>query len=245
MATGNQGTSGMTLDTLVARLREALGSALEAVVLFGSAAVDEHHGEHSDLNVLVLLNRLGGPELGGVLGAVTRDWAAAGQPAPLVMTTAEFRRSTDIFAMEIADILARHRVLHGTAPFAGLTVSAGDLRVQLEREAMGKLLKLRGAIMTAAGDADRQRQLLARSHSSFLVLFRALERLAGGAPAAAPDALIGAAAARVGFDPAPWLAVHRFRRGMEPLREPAATLSGVLAGAEKLAAFVDVYPAGG
>lgn len=234
----------MTPELLVPRLVSALGSALESVVLFGSAASEEHHAAHSDVNVLVLMSRLGAAELSPAFAAVTRDWAAAGHPSPLVMTTAEFRRSADIFPIEIGDILARHRVLHGVAPFKGLSVASKDLRLQLEQEAMGKLLKLRGAMLSAAGDAERQRATLAKSFSTFMVLFRALERLCGAPPPAGYDALVAAVAERVGFDAGPWLAVARYRRGAGPLDATAGLIGGYLAGAEKLAVFLDVYPAG-
>lgn len=234
----------MTPEALVPQLVAALGPALDAVVLFGSAAGAEHHATHSDVNVLVLLSRLGAAELSSGFAGVTRAWAAAGQPSPMVMTTEEFRRSADIFPIEIGDILARHRVLHGRTPFAGMAVKSQDLRLQLEQEAMGKLLKLRGAVLAADGDAERQRALLAKSFSTFMVLFRALERLAGAPPADGYDALVGAVARRVGFDPAPWLAVAAFRRGAAPLADPGALVAGYLAGAEKLAAYVDVYPVG-
>ncbi len=234
----------MGTDALVPRLVAALGASLDAVVLFGSAAGSEHHQAHSDMNVLVLLSRFGPGELTPAFAAVTRDWAAAGQPTPLVMTSAEFHRSTDIFPIELGDILARHRVLHGEVSFAGMQVAAANLRLQLEQEAMGKLLKLRSAILAADGDADRQRALLVKSFSTFMVLFRALERLVGAPPTDGYDELVGSVAVRVGFDAAPWLAVARHRRGAGPLDGPAALLPGYLAGAEKLAAFLDVYPTG-
>ena len=234
----------MTPEALVPRLVSALGSALDGVVLFGSAAGHEHHGAHSDVNVLVLLARLGALELSPAFAEVTRDWMAAGHSAPMVMTTDEFRRSTDIFPIEIGDILARHRVLHGRVPFDGMTIVPADLRLQLEQEAMGKLLKLRGAILGAGSDVERQRALLAKSFSTFMVLFRALDRLCGAEPASGYDALVRSVATRVGFDPAPWLAVAGYRRGASALEDPAALVGGYLAGAEKLAAYVDVYPLG-
>ena len=234
----------MGAEALASRLAAVLGDALAAVVVFGSAAGTEHHAEHSDVNVLVLLSRLGPSELSPSLAAVVGDWEEAGQPAPLVMTVAEWRRSADIFPMEVGDVLARHRVLVGSAPFDGMVVARRDLRLQLEQEAMGKLLRLRGAILTAGGDHERQRQLLARSFSTFMVLFRAVERLAGAAVPAGNEALVAAVADRVGFDGAPFLAVARFRAGGASPAEPAGLLAGYLRGAEKLAAFLDVFPAG-
>ena len=234
----------MGAEALAARLTAALGDALSAVVVFGSAAGPEHHAAHSDVNVLVLLSRLGTVELSPALADVVRDWAAAGQPAPLMMTVAEWRRSADIFPMEVGDVLARHQVLVGSAPFEGMVVARRDLRLQLEQEAMGKLLRLRGAILTTGGDHERQRQLLARSFSTFMVLFRAVERLAGATVPAGNEALVAAVAGRVGFDGRPFVDVARFRAGGAPPAEPAGLLAGYLAGAEKLAAFLDVFPAG-
>ena len=234
----------MGADELVARLTSALGDALAAVVLFGSAAGAEHHADHSDVNVLVLMRRLTSVELSPAFSAVTGDWEAAGQPAPLVMTVEEWRRSADIFPIEVGDVLSRHRVLFGAAPFEGMSVAPRDLRLQLEQESMGKLLKLRAAILAAGADSARQRHLMVRSFSTFMVLFRALERLVGAPPAPDSEALVRAVALRVGFDPAPYLAVLKHRQGGAPLDNPSALVEPYLAGAEKLAAFLDVFPAG-
>ena len=47
------------LSELVARLKSAVGDNLKAVVLYGSAATGEFQGQHSDLNVLCVLDRAG------------------------------------------------------------------------------------------------------------------------------------------------------------------------------------------
>ena len=90
----------MTLDQLVAHLRAALGDALRAVVLYGSAASGEHHEKHSDVNVLVVVDRLGSAELGPAMSDVTRGWRDAGNPAPLLLTVREWQGSADIFPMD-------------------------------------------------------------------------------------------------------------------------------------------------
>src|SRR6476661_5375234 len=124
----------MTLDELVSQLRSAYGTALQAVVLYGSAAAGEHIPKKSDYNVLVIVDALDANRLAAA-SAVSRAWAEAGNPAPLTLTTSEWRGSSDIFPMEYADILERHRLLYGNAPFDGITVDLKDLRLQLEQEA--------------------------------------------------------------------------------------------------------------
>src|SRR5690242_14651434 len=66
--------------------------------------------------------------------ALARAWATAKTPPPLVMQEQEFRDSTDVFPMELADIRDAHLVLHGADPFAGVEIRPADLRLQLERE---------------------------------------------------------------------------------------------------------------
>lgn len=237
----------MTLDNLVAQLREAYGPALRAAVLYGSAAGGEHHAKHSDQNVLVVVTAL---TLDGMraAGAVARAWRAAGNPAPLTLTEAEWRSSADIFAMEHADILARHRVLYaaeGYVPLDGRGVAAADLRQQLEYEAMGTLLRLRGGIFSAGEDASKRLALLTASASQVLVIFRALLRALGEEPAADNEAVCRAVAARAGFDAGPFTAVVAHRRGARALAGGAITdtLAGYHAGLERLVAFLDALPA--
>src|SRR4051794_21245462 len=125
----------LTLDELVTQLQAAFGADLVSVVLYGSAAGGEHNPKRSDQNVLVIVRQV--PMMAAkAISASALAWAEAGNPPPLVLTIEEWRGSADIFPMEYADILERHRVLFGTAPFDGISVKREDLRLQLEHEAM-------------------------------------------------------------------------------------------------------------
>ncbi|HEX5436584.1 MAG TPA: nucleotidyltransferase domain-containing protein [Gemmatimonadaceae bacterium] len=236
----------MTLDTLVAQLVAALGSELRAVVLYGSAATGEHIAKQSDLNVLVIADRLDLDALRKE-AAVARAWSEAGNAAPLTLTTEEWRSSADIFPMEYADILAHHRVLHGEPPFDGIQVDPRNLRLQLEHQAMGKLLQLRRGIIAAHGEQERLVALLAASLTTFMVIFRSLIRLSGDEPPTDYEALSREVATRARFDAEPFLRVVRHVRGGErlPERDLPAVLGGYLAGAEKLASHIDGLDGGG
>src|SRR5690242_12303444 len=158
----------MTLDELVSQLRAAYGTALRSIVLYGSAAAGEHIPKRSDYNVLVIVDALDSARLTAA-SAASRAWTEAGNPAPLTLTASEWRGSADIFPMEYADILERHKVLYGKAPFDGIHVDKHDLRLQLELEAMGKLLRMRQAILASGGDEKRQIELLERSLSAIMI----------------------------------------------------------------------------
>ncbi|MGH7621283.1 MAG: nucleotidyltransferase domain-containing protein, partial [Gemmatimonadaceae bacterium] len=208
----------MTLDELVAQLQKAFGTGLEAVVLYGSAAAGEHIPKRSDFNVLVLVHELGLAELERE-AAIARAWGEAGNPPPLTMTLGEWRGSSDVFPMEYADVLDRHRVLYGTPPFDGIAVNKRDLRLQLEHESMGKLLQLRQGVLAAGGDRKKQVDLLGASVSTFMVIFRALLRFAGESPPADYERLVEAVSKRTGMNVAPFVRVIRHHRGSEPLPE--------------------------
>ena len=243
----------MTQDQLTQQLRTALGAELVAVVLYGSAARPSspavEAAPHAPAgaaaqtgarNILVLVRALDPAALRAV-AQTTRAWIAAGHPAPLIMTDAEWRASRDIFAIEVADILDRHEVLTGEFREAVGPVDVTHLRHQLEFEAMGKLLAIRQGILAAAADPARELQLLAATKSGVLVLFRTLLRLHGERIPADPAEVVRQAAARAGFEPTPFLRVvaHVTGTAAIPSSEADAVLTGYHAGIERFVAHVD------
>ena len=235
----------MTLDDLVAQLRKAYGDDLVTVVLYGSAAAGEHIPKHSDLNVLVVVRSLSLERLRAE-AAVSRAWAGAGNPPPLTLTEEEWRRSADIFAMEYADILQRHRVLHGTPPFAGISVDREHLRLQLEHEAMGTLIQFRQGILAAGGEERAQLQLIEQSLSTIMVVFRALLRLHGEVPSTDYVALCEAVGRQAGVDPAPFVRAVRHVRAEVRLapRDVGDVLAGYLIGLQGVVAHLDRFAGG-
>jgi len=232
----------MTPEELVEQLRAAFGTTLRSVVLYGSAAAGEHIPKRSDYNVLLLVEALSLDQLRAA-AAVARAWGEAGNPPPMTLTMREWRASSDIFAMEYADILERHRILYGEDPFNGIRVDPKDLRLQLEHEAMGKLLKLRQGVLAAGGDGKRQAELLADSASTIMVIFRAVVRMEGGVPSKDNVAVSQAVAARAGFDPAPFERVVRHVRGEQAIApaEAGSVIAGYLSGMEKLVEHLDRF----
>jgi hypothetical protein len=231
----------MTLDDLVSQLRAAFAAELRAVVLYGSAAAGEHLPTKSDYNVLVLVDSLATDRLAAASAAVSA-WVDAGNPAPLTLTTQEWRSSADIFAMEYADLLERHRVLHGDLPM-DVQVRPADLRLQLEHEAMGTLLQLRRGTLAAGRSAKDQVRLLERSTTTVMVLFRAVLRLNGQTPPHNNVELSERVASLVGISAAPFADVLRHKRGERKLADADATmlLSGYLSGMEGLVRYLDRY----
>ena len=198
------------LAQLVERLKQAAGPNLTSVVLFGSAASGHYQPKHSDLNVLCTLERLDGPALEALRPAV-EWWTAKGNPHVLVFTSDELRCSADVFAIELLDIKARHKVLYGEDCFTGLEVPMDLHRIELEHELRTKLIRLRQAYMEVSGDSKRLLRLLTDSVTSFLALFRHTLIALGEEPPAHRHELLDRLAARLKVDVSPFHAVLEVR----------------------------------
>ena len=234
----------MTLDELVAQLKDAYGPTLRSVVLYGSAVAGEHIAKKSDYNILVVLDLVPLDRLAAV-GAVLKAWGEAGNPPPMMFTDAEWKSSADVFPMEYADILERHRVLYGPDPCDGIAVARSDLRLQVEQQTLGKLLHLRRRAMAAGVDEKAQLGLLEASLSAIMVVFRGVCRLNGEAPPQDYTELSRSVARMAGFDAAPFERVVHHVRGSAKLERGDArgVLGGYLAGMETLVAYLDRFTA--
>ena len=232
--------SPIAIGELVGAVQALYGESLRAVVQFGSAVAGELLPGQSDTNLLIIVDAVPLSSLLHKAEAVQK-WTAAGNPPPLLLTLAEWRSSSDIFAMEYADILHRHKVLIGDPPFEGVAVSPRDLRLHVEREAMGKLLQLRRAVMAVGNEPKLLLRLLENGLSTLMVIFRGVSRVAGDTPSVDYVKLSQQVATRAGFDARPFerLVQHARREVQIPASDVNAVLTGVLDAMGRLVAFLD------
>lgn len=218
------------LNELVERLKQAAGSNLKSVVLYGSAASDEFHAKHSDLNVLCVLERLDASEL-EKLNPPATWWSRKGHPAPLVFTRDELRTSADVFAIELLDIQASHRVLFGEDFFTRLEVPTSLHSLQVERELRTNLIRLRQRYLVVPRDLKALLGVMTSSVSTFTTLFRHALLVLGEAPPRSKRSAVDALAASLGFDGSGFHAVLDVREGkrLESQVDVLATFRSFLA----------------
>ncbi len=233
------------LQEVVERLRQAAGSNLRSVVLYGSAASSEYHPKVSDFNVLAVLGALDAGALDR-LAPVARWWQKQGNPGPVVFTEEELRRSADMFAIELLDIKTTGRVLWGEEVLRAIDVPMRLHRIEVERELAQALVRLRQHYLAAGQSRRAERRLLLASVSTFTVLFRHALLALGEPMARDRRQAIDRLATRIGFDPTPFHALLDVR---ERRRKPgeidwSSTFTGYLAGIELVAKEVDRQLAG-
>lgn len=229
----------MTVQSFATELATSFGNACTAIVLYGSAATRPEPDRGSDVNLLVIVRTLN-PRALHDAGVHVRTWQKAGHRAPLILTEAEWRSSRDVFAMEHADIAARHRVLHGALPQLQ-TVAINDVRRQLEYEAMGALLHLRRGIIAVGAEPLSTLELLVAVKGTVFALLRSLLRVHGDAvPDESLDVLRAAGTrASLSVTALEELLAHTAGTRSIPPARAAEVLDGVHVSLKQLVAHVD------
>ncbi len=206
------------LDEFVQKLKTAASGNLKAVILYGSAATDEFHSKHSDLNVLCLLDHADAARI-EALHAPVQWWVRQGQRPPQIFTLDELVRSADVFAIELLDLKSRHQILFGEDVLAEISVPLHYHPIQVERELRTDWLRLRQATLVAPKKSKAYLELMVSSISTFAALFRHALIALGEAPAGSKREAIDRIAKFAGADPAGFHTVLDFREGKRKERE--------------------------
>jgi hypothetical protein len=228
----------MTAEQWVEKLREYMGDNLKSVVLFGSAASGEKIGPLSDMNLLVVAGRLGSEQLQAISEAAT-PWLKQGNAPPVFLTEGELSGSADVFPIEFSDLQDVRKVLFGTDPFLGLVFSKANLRAELEHEFRGSLWRLRRTLLATEMDRRKVGELMLKSVSTFLVLFRTAIRLKGENPPLKKMEAIAILRKHVDFDDEVFRILDESRHNGADPRDVAAFLDRYLSALDALVVWID------
>src|SRR5713226_6218853 len=99
------------LQQFVTLAKNAAGTNLESVVLYGSTVRGDAQPPYFDVNLLCVVRSVASAELEKIASVV--HWWSQGQKqrSPLIFTAEELRHSADVFAIELLDMQRAHRVL--------------------------------------------------------------------------------------------------------------------------------------
>jgi hypothetical protein len=226
---------------LIEDLRATHGDNLASVVLYGSAATGEYVELRSDYNILIALRRITPEDLRAAQAPV-REWRRLGHPLPVYFTVSELRDSADVFPIEFNQMKRARLVLYGPDPFEGLEVSGENLRHQTEYELRSKLLQLRRLYIPASTSAERLRDLMADSLTSFATLFAPVLMLAGEVSPVQKREVVRATSRLLGLDGAVFERVFELRArggGGANEREAEELFAAYLAQIERVIEAVD------
>ena len=228
------------LQHLKEKLQRAAGANLKAIVLYGSAVTGEYRKQHSDLNVLCVLERTGPAEL-EALHETVAWWKRKGFQPPQVFTPEELRASADIFAIELLDMKANHKMMYGEDFFAMLDVPTNLHKLQVERELRTNVVRLRQGILSVPPKDRVVVGLMDASVSAFVTLFRHALLAFGDPVPASKREVVESVARLVGSSPIAFLMILDVREGKRKASDVDAqeTLRGFVELVERMTNLVD------
>ena len=190
----------------IAQFVEALvqchGDNLRSVALYGSAASGDYRPGHSDLNFLVMIEPLNAERLRAA-ASCEKTWKKK-LPINTLYVPGDFvRESADVFPIELLDMSRRRIVLHGNDPFKDVPISDANLRLQIEHELRGKLIRLRQIYVRDVQSPTAEKAVIAlivASLSSFITLYSAMLQCTGVTPPSTQLEVIDAASREFGLD---------------------------------------------
>jgi len=137
---------------------------IRSITLYGSASREDYQPGRSDINLLIVVERVDVPTLNGVLETVS-----GGQRygfAPFFLTEEDLLSSADVFPVKFLMIQDSYQVLVGTDVLGDLNIGRENLRLRCEQQAKNLLLRLRRHYVMGGG--RRRTEMLSQVIGGFL-----------------------------------------------------------------------------
>lgn len=146
---------------------------IKSITLYGSAARDDYRPGKSNINLLIVLERIDLTILKSVLDPVARGRRYG--IAPFFITEADLRSSADVFPVKFLAMQESYIVLFGSDVLGELKIAREHIRLRCEQEIKNVLLRLRRHYVMAA--SRELTQMMSRMVGGFLDTLRVVVSL--------------------------------------------------------------------
>ncbi len=202
-----------TLRPYLTQVQKLFGDALEAVILYGSAAGREYLPGKSNINLLILLAKQD-TELLKQYASLHKRWQKEQIVVPLFLTQAELKSSLELFPLEYLEIQEQHVLLAGRDPFPELRIDGRHLHLQCKQELRGNLLRLRQRFVEGGASTEAITILLPLSFTALMPCLRGLLRAKERPVERSADGVLQAVEKEFGIDTAAFQDVLNLKRGI-------------------------------
>ncbi len=155
------------------------GNNLKSISLYGSAVGEDFIPKKSNINLLLVMERIDPPDLKTSLKLINQ--ARKKGIVPLLLTVEHVKSSTDTFPVEFLEMKDNYVLIYGKDILGELEVNSKNVRLQCEQQLKGGLIRLYQVYLEVGMKKKRIRSLLINSLTSFIPIFRSLLRLKGKA----------------------------------------------------------------
>jgi len=221
-------------------LVSALGSRIRAISVYGSATGADFIPNRSNVNLVVVLERLEAGSLGPLLPVVKSGLKKRIVP-PLLVSPDYLAGARDVFPIELLEIRDSQVVVLGEDHFAGLEVSRGHLRTECESQLRAAALRTRQAYLELGLARRGPERVLHAAVTSLIPAFRTVLRLKGAAVPRRKLEVVEALGSCLGIDTGVFAAVLRDKAGDERIQgsESNKVLARVVDAIEEVTAHLD------
>jgi hypothetical protein len=155
------------------------GDNLKSISLYGSAVGEDFIPKKSNVNLLLVMERIDPPDLKMSLKLIKQGRKKG--IIPLLFTIEHIKSSTDTFPVEFLEMKENYVLIYGKDILGELEVNSRNVRHQCEQQLKGGLIRLYQVYLEIGMREKRIRALLINSLTSFIPIFRSLLRLKGKA----------------------------------------------------------------
>lgn len=187
------------VEPYVQQMIKLLGENIKSIVVFGSAIGKDFIPKKSNVNLLIVCERVDLADLKKSLRLVSQG-RKKGIVAPLFLTQTHMATSSDVFPIEFLDMRDFHRVIYGEEVFDALDIGTENLRLECEEQLKGKLIRLRQAYLEICDNLKQVESVLSESFTSLIPVFRAMLRLKGREAPMEKERVIHAVVEEFGVD---------------------------------------------
>ncbi len=168
-----------SVETYFTQLIQTFASKIDSIYLYGSIVTPDFQPKQSDINSLVLFDSFSSTELHATRSLV-REGLKKRIVAPLCLSVETFQRSADTFPLEFIEIQDKHICLFGEKNrVVDLLIPREYLRVKIEEQIKGKLIRLRQVFMEHQGLDRELVVILTDAQKQLFPVFRNLLRFLG------------------------------------------------------------------
>lgn len=190
------------LEELEKALGAALGSDLEALIVFGSAVRGDYRPGYSDIELLLVLKSAALEKLSTIATALAMARYAIRAEA-MILTSPEIPRAADVYPLLYDGIRQSHTLLCGHDPFAALCISDRHRRLRIEQELREAQIRLRRVVTDSLDQQAALAAPLVRKLHQIRAPLYALMQLHGVACSELLDGVLAAAGKHYSIDVAP------------------------------------------
>lgn len=164
------------MEKFIDNLKNILQERLISVFMYGSKVKYSQELVKTDMNVMVIVKNLSGNDI-RACSEIVNKWMKAKNPIPVFMDMEEWFHSSDVYAMEYADIKAEHRILYGEDLISDLNVDPDNIRFQCEQETKNLLMRFRQFYLENAHSPKRLKDSFVPLAKTCNAIFKAILRV--------------------------------------------------------------------